>query len=41
MPTIPSQQACSLHELLALNPGLTLADILALWRWVGPSTRVQ
>lgn len=31
----------SLERLLALNPHLTLADVLALWRWIGPSTAVN
>ncbi len=30
-----------LTDLLTLNPHLTLADILALWRWIGPSSRVH
>ncbi len=31
----------SLDGLLALNPHLGLADILALWRWAGPSDRIH
>lgn len=30
-----------LTDLLAHNPHLTLADILALWHWTGPSSRVH
>jgi hypothetical protein len=30
-----------LEALIELNPGLTLADILALWRWIGPSCRIH
>ncbi len=33
--------AVSLDALLALNPHLTLADVLALWRWTGPSPRLH
>jgi hypothetical protein len=31
----------SLDECMALNPHLSLADILALLRWIGPSTRLH
>jgi hypothetical protein len=30
-----------LADLIAANPQLTLADILALWGWIGPSTQVH
>ena len=30
-----------LAELVAVNPHLSPADILALWRWTGPSSRVH
>ena len=30
-----------LDDLMRLNPRLTLADILALWHWVGPSDRIH
>ncbi len=36
--TVP---AVSLEGLLQCNPHLTLADILALWHWAGPSQRVH
>ncbi|WP_428563422.1 MAG: hypothetical protein ACP59X_00160 [Solidesulfovibrio sp. DCME] len=31
----------SLDALSALNPHLSLADILALWSWAGPSRRIH
>jgi len=34
-------RAVSLDGLLAMNPHLTLADILALWHWAGPSDRLH
>ncbi|WP_300158269.1 hypothetical protein [Solidesulfovibrio sp.] len=40
MPHAPTL-AVSLDDLLALNPHLTLADVLALWRWTGPSPRLH
>ena len=33
--------AVSLGELLALNPRLSLGDILALWHVTGPSRRLH
>ena len=33
--------AVSLDDLLTLNPHLSLADILALLRWIGPSIRLH
>lgn len=31
----------SLDQLMACNPHLSLADILALWHWSGPSRRLH
>ncbi len=31
----------TLDRLQALNPHLSLADILALWHWSGPSRRLH
>lgn len=31
----------SLTDLVTSNPHLTLADILALWHWIGPSSQVH
>jgi hypothetical protein len=33
--------AVSVEEITRLNPSLSLADILGLLQWVGPSTRVH
>jgi len=33
--------AVSVEEIVRLNPELTLADILGLLQWVGPSARVH
>jgi len=33
--------AVSVEEIARLNPELSLADILGLLQWVGPSTRVH
>lgn len=33
--------AISVEEITKLNPELSLADILGLLQWVGPSTRVH
>ncbi|EHJ48470.1 hypothetical protein DFW101_2466 [Solidesulfovibrio carbinoliphilus subsp. oakridgensis] len=40
MPRTPLRTV-SLDGLLALNPHLSLADILALWHWSGPSARLH
>lgn len=40
MPSVPVRTV-SLDGLIALNPHLSLADILALWRWTGPSERLH
>lgn len=37
----PMPVTVSLDGLLSLNPQLTLADILALLHWSGPSTRLH
>jgi|GEM_PF-1297274 len=31
----------TLDHLQSLNPHLTIADILALWHWSGPSRRLH
>jgi len=41
MPTTLRTTPMSLDRLLALNPHLSLADILALWHWSGPSRRLH
>jgi hypothetical protein len=41
MSHIAKPQTLSLDRLLACNPHLTLADILALWHWAGPSRRIH
>jgi hypothetical protein len=41
MPQPATTMSQGLDDLIALNPHLTLADILALWGWIGPSTRVH
>lgn len=33
--------AVSMEEIARLNPGLSLADILGLLHWTGPSIRVH
>ncbi|MGD9607943.1 MAG: hypothetical protein AB7U59_00910 [Desulfovibrionaceae bacterium] len=33
--------AVSLDDLLTLNPHLSLADILAMLHWIGPSIRMH
>ncbi|MEF3697426.1 hypothetical protein [Desulfolutivibrio sp.] len=33
--------AVSVEEIAKLNPELSLADILGILQWVGPSTRVH
>ncbi|MEA4857468.1 MAG: hypothetical protein AAGU21_13385 [Solidesulfovibrio sp.] len=40
MPQAPAVPP-SLDALASLNPHLTLADILALWGWTGPSARIH
>ncbi|WP_281174577.1 hypothetical protein [Solidesulfovibrio alcoholivorans] len=37
----PAPLTVSLDGLLSLNPHLTLADILALLHWTGPSNRLH
>jgi hypothetical protein len=41
MHRIATPRLFSLDRLLACNPHLTLADILALWHWAGPSRRLH
>jgi hypothetical protein len=41
MPRCRDSQPVSLDDLLALNPHLSLADILAMLRWIGPSIRLH
>ena len=41
MPQFVPRQQPSLARLIACNPHLTLADILALWHWSGPSRRLH
>jgi len=41
MPHVSTARPLSLSSLMALNPHLSLADILALWHWSGPSRLVH
>lgn len=41
MPQFAAPQRMSLDRLIACNPHLSLADILALWHWAGPSRRLH
>ena len=41
MPATFASKPLSLDSLLALNPHLSLADILALWHWSGPSRHLH
>jgi len=41
MSAVFASKPLSLNSLLALNPHLSLADILALWHWSGPSRRLH
>ena len=40
-PTPSPNPETTLAGLLTRNPHLTLADILALWHWIGPSSLVH